>query len=155
RLDAVRSFLTLQPHLIDAKGPHGFTLHFHAQVGGKEAEPVLEYLQSIKKVELKPIPFLQKPPAGGTAGKPAKRGECGQAARVVPSLGRNRIARRQPTAFAYFRSVVSDGECRLFPPPASRRATAGVFVPMRTATSACVRPARRRACSNSSNRANS
>jgi hypothetical protein len=72
RLDAVRSFLTLQPHLIDAKGPHGFTLHFHAQVGGKEAEPVLEYLQSIKKVELKPIPFLQKPPAGGPAGKPAK-----------------------------------------------------------------------------------
>jgi hypothetical protein len=72
RLDAVRSFLTLQPHLIDAKGPHGFTLHFHAQVGGKEAEPVLEYLQSIKKVELKPIPFLQKPPAGGAAGKLAK-----------------------------------------------------------------------------------
>jgi hypothetical protein len=72
RLDAVKSFLTLQPHLIDAKGPHGFTLHFHAQVGGKEAEPVLDYLQSIKKVELKPVPFLQKPPAAGTAGKPAK-----------------------------------------------------------------------------------
>src|SRR5262245_60848853 len=54
RLDAVKSFLTLEPRLIDAKGPHGFTLHFHAQVGGREAEPVLEYLQSIKKVELKP-----------------------------------------------------------------------------------------------------
>ena len=66
RLDAVKSFLTLQPKLIDAKGPHGFTLHFHAQVGGKEAEPVLEYLQSVKKVELKPVPFLKKqadPPA--------------------------------------------------------------------------------------------
>ncbi len=72
RLDAVRSFLTLQPHLIDAKGPHGFTLHFHAQVGGKEAEPVLDYLQSLKKVELKPIPFLQKPPASGAGGRPAK-----------------------------------------------------------------------------------
>jgi hypothetical protein len=34
---------SLQPKLIDAKGPHGFTLHFHAQVGGKEAEPVLSY----------------------------------------------------------------------------------------------------------------
>ena len=66
RLDAVKSFLTLEPRLIDAKGPHGFTLHFHAQVGGREAEPVLEYLQSIKKVELKPIPFLQKPPAAGS-----------------------------------------------------------------------------------------
>ena len=59
RLDAVKSFLTLQPKLIDAKGPHGFTLHFHAQVGGKEAEPVLDYLQSIKKLELKPVPFLK------------------------------------------------------------------------------------------------
>jgi hypothetical protein len=66
QLEAVKAFLTLQPKLIDAKGPHGFTLHFHAQVGGKEAEKVLDYLQSIKKVELKPIPFLKKPatPAG-------------------------------------------------------------------------------------------
>src|SRR5271166_4402728 len=60
RLDAVKSFLALEPKLIDAKGPHGFTLHFHAQVGGKESEPVLDYLQSIKKVELKPNPFLKK-----------------------------------------------------------------------------------------------
>jgi hypothetical protein len=60
RLDAVKSILSLQPKLIDAKGPHGFTLHFHAQVGGKEAEPVLSYLQSIKKLALKPNPFLKK-----------------------------------------------------------------------------------------------
>ena len=62
QLDAVRAFLTLQPALIDAKGPHGFSLHFHAQVGGKEAEKVLDYLQSVKKVELKPVPFLNKQP---------------------------------------------------------------------------------------------
>jgi hypothetical protein len=62
QLDAVRALLYLQPKLIDAKGPHGFTLHFHAQVGGKEAEPVLDYLQSVKKVELKPVPFLKKAP---------------------------------------------------------------------------------------------
>jgi hypothetical protein len=61
QLDAVKAFLTLQPRLIDAKGPHGFTLHFHAQVGGKQAEPVLAYLQSVKKLELKPVPFLKKP----------------------------------------------------------------------------------------------
>lgn len=70
QLEAVRSFLTFQPKLIDAKGPHGFSLHFHAQVGGKEAEPVLDYLQSIKKLELRPIPFLQPKPTG-TAAKPA------------------------------------------------------------------------------------
>ena len=60
QLEAVRAFLTLQPGLIDAKGPHGFSLHFHAQVGGDAAAETLEYLQSIKEVELRPIPFLQK-----------------------------------------------------------------------------------------------
>jgi hypothetical protein len=61
QLEAVKAFLTLQPKLIDARGPHGFTLHFHAQVGGKESEKVLDYLQSVKKLELKPVPFLKKP----------------------------------------------------------------------------------------------
>lgn len=59
QLEAVKAFLTLQPTLIDARGPHGFTLHFHAQVGGEEAKPTLDYLQSIKEVELRPIPFLK------------------------------------------------------------------------------------------------
>jgi hypothetical protein len=63
QLDAVKSFLALQPQLIDAKGPHGLTLHFHAQVGAKDAAAVLDYLQSIKRVELKPVPFLNKPAA--------------------------------------------------------------------------------------------
>lgn len=58
--DTVRTFLTLQPKLIDARGPHGFTLHFHAQVGGAAAEATLAYLQSVKKVELRPVPFLKK-----------------------------------------------------------------------------------------------
>jgi hypothetical protein len=62
QLEAVKTLLTFQPKLIDAKGPHGFTLHFHAQVGGKDAEKVLEYLQSVKKLELKPVPFLNKAP---------------------------------------------------------------------------------------------
>ena len=61
QLEAVKAFLTLQPKLIDARGPHGFSLHFHAQVGGKESEKVLDYLQTVKKIELKPNPFLKKP----------------------------------------------------------------------------------------------
>jgi hypothetical protein len=62
-LDVVKAFLTLQPKLIDAKGPHGFfNLHVHAQVGGKDAEKVLEYLQSVKKLELKPF-GKKDPPA--------------------------------------------------------------------------------------------
>ena len=69
QLAAVKAFLALQPKLIDAKGPHGFTLHFHAQVGAKDAEPVLDYLQSVKKMELKPVPFL-KPPTDPGVKKP-------------------------------------------------------------------------------------
>ncbi|MBA4065184.1 MAG: ankryin [Isosphaera sp.] len=60
QLDAVRAFLTLQPKLVDARGPHGFSLHFHAQLA-RDGGKVLDYLQSVKKVELKPNPFLKKP----------------------------------------------------------------------------------------------
>lgn len=60
QLDAVKAFLTLQPKLIDAKGPHGFSLHFHAQLAGPDADKMVEYLQTIKKVDLKPNPFLKK-----------------------------------------------------------------------------------------------
>ncbi len=70
QLDAIKSFLTLQPKLIDAKGPHGFSLHFHAQVGDKRSEHVLAYLQSIKKLELKPVPFLKK--SSGSSARPLK-----------------------------------------------------------------------------------
>ena len=61
QLDAVKSFLTLQPKLIDARGPHGFNLHFHAQLAGKEADQMVSYLQSVKKIELKPNPFVRQP----------------------------------------------------------------------------------------------
>lgn len=60
--DIVRTLLTLQPTLIEAKGPHGFSLHFHAQVGGEQAAETLEYLQSIKQIELRPVPFLKSKP---------------------------------------------------------------------------------------------
>ena len=55
QLNIVRAFLTMQPKLIDAKGPHGIGLHMHARMGGKPAEAVLEYLQEVKKVEF-PMP---------------------------------------------------------------------------------------------------
>ena len=61
QLAAVKSFLTLEPKLIDSRGPHGFTLHFHAQLAGKDADKMLDYLQSVKKIEMRPNPFLQKP----------------------------------------------------------------------------------------------
>ena len=67
-LDAVKAALTFEPKLIDAKGPHGFSLHFHAQVGGEASANVLDYLQSVKRIELKPNPFLREPrPPGNPA----------------------------------------------------------------------------------------
>jgi hypothetical protein len=57
QLEAVKQLLTLQPKLIDARGPHGFNLHFHAQLAGKDAEKMVAYMQSIKKIDLKPNPF--------------------------------------------------------------------------------------------------
>ncbi|MDA7870745.1 ankyrin repeat domain-containing protein [bacterium] len=59
-LAPVQSMLKFQPSLIDAKGPHGFNLHFHAQVGQENSKDVLDYLQSVKEVELRPVPFLRK-----------------------------------------------------------------------------------------------
>ena len=59
QLEAVKSFLTLQPKLIDSRGPHGFTLHFHAQLAGPKADEMVAYLQSVKKIDLKPNPFVK------------------------------------------------------------------------------------------------
>lgn len=58
--EIIKALLTLQPTLIDAKGPHGFSLHTHAQAGSDAAKETLEYLQSIKTLELRPLPFLKK-----------------------------------------------------------------------------------------------
>lgn len=52
QLEAVKAILVMQPKLIDMRGPHGFNLHWHANAGGEKAKPVLEYLQTVKKVEL-------------------------------------------------------------------------------------------------------
>lgn len=60
QLDAVKAFLTLEPKLIDVRGPHGFSLHFHGQLAGKNADKMVDYLQSVKKIELKPNPFVKK-----------------------------------------------------------------------------------------------
>jgi hypothetical protein len=72
QLDAVRAFLTLQPKLIDARGPHGFSLHFHAQLAGDQAGVMLAYLQSIKRIDLPPNPFLNMKKGGEKKDPPKK-----------------------------------------------------------------------------------
>jgi hypothetical protein len=72
QLDAVKAFLTLEPKLIDAKGPHGFSLHFHAQLAGDRAGIMLAYLQGIKRVDLPPNPFLNMKKGGDKKDPPKK-----------------------------------------------------------------------------------
>jgi hypothetical protein len=59
-LVVVKALLTLQPKLIDAKGPHGFGLHWHAHVGNEKAKDVLDYLQGLKKVDTSKFPKFGK-----------------------------------------------------------------------------------------------
>lgn len=63
QLDVVKSLLTVQLKLIDVVGPHGFSLHFHAQLAKVNSSKLVDYLQSIKKIELKPNPFAKPPPS--------------------------------------------------------------------------------------------
>jgi len=45
KTELVKPVLEAYPHLINAKGPHGFTLLHHAQAGGKDAEELYVYLK--------------------------------------------------------------------------------------------------------------
>lgn len=47
-LDAVKAMLAANPALLKTPGPHGIPLLVHAQHGGKEAETVVAYLESLK-----------------------------------------------------------------------------------------------------------
>lgn len=45
KTQVVQPYLETFPEYIRARGPHGYTLLHHAQRGGEEARPLLEYLQ--------------------------------------------------------------------------------------------------------------
>lgn len=47
KMDIVKPILTTFPDMIHSKGPHGLGFIHHAQKGGDEALPVLEYLKSL------------------------------------------------------------------------------------------------------------
>lgn len=46
-LDAVKAMITAMPDVAGITGPHGLTLLHHSRVGGKEAEAVRAYLESL------------------------------------------------------------------------------------------------------------
>jgi len=47
KLDLVKAMLTAYPEQLKAKGPHKLSLMHHAKKGGKLAEPVVAYLESL------------------------------------------------------------------------------------------------------------
>lgn len=47
QLDTVKAFLTAQPGAQKIPGPHSISLLAHAKAGGKQAEAVFDYLQSL------------------------------------------------------------------------------------------------------------
>ena len=59
-LEVVKNILTAQPQLLNAKGPHGFTLLHHASKGGETAKSVLDYLTGLGAKETN-VGFHTKP----------------------------------------------------------------------------------------------
>jgi hypothetical protein len=52
-LDIARQVLTMNPQLLNSKGPHGFTMLHHAQKGAEESKAVVDYLVSLGAKETK------------------------------------------------------------------------------------------------------
>ena len=52
KVDVVRSMITAQPGIQRTHGPHGFTLMYHAKIGGKQAESVVEYLEEVGDADI-------------------------------------------------------------------------------------------------------
>jgi len=49
KLDIVRAALDAYPEAINTPGPHGIPLIAHPKAGGKEAQAVLDFLESLKR----------------------------------------------------------------------------------------------------------
>lgn len=60
KVDVVRSTITAQPGIQRTHGPHGFTLMYHAKIGGTQAESVVAYLEEVGDADIgeqdEPIP---------------------------------------------------------------------------------------------------
>ena len=51
KLDIVKAALESFPDAINTPGPHGIPLIAHAKAGGKESKVVVEYLESLQKLQ--------------------------------------------------------------------------------------------------------
>jgi hypothetical protein len=61
QLDVVKAFIAARPGIQKTHGPHGIPLLAHAKAGGKDAEPVVMYLEAIGDANLPdPVAPLDK-----------------------------------------------------------------------------------------------
>ena len=51
-VDVVRGMVKAQPGIQKTRGPHGFTLMYHAKVGGDKAKLVVEYLKELGDADI-------------------------------------------------------------------------------------------------------
>ena len=51
-VDVVRSMINAQPGIQRTHGPHGFTLMYHARIGGTPAERVVDYLEHVGDADI-------------------------------------------------------------------------------------------------------
>jgi len=68
QLETVKAFLAAQPGAQRIPGPHGISLLAHAKAGGKQAEAVFRYLESLGDAGSPPRPPLSPADAAALAG---------------------------------------------------------------------------------------
>jgi hypothetical protein len=68
QLDTVKAFLAAQPGAQRIPGPHSISLLAHAKAGGKQAEPVFHYLESLSDAGSPKHPQLSAEEAAALAG---------------------------------------------------------------------------------------
>ncbi|MGE0041128.1 MAG: hypothetical protein AB7H88_05985 [Vicinamibacterales bacterium] len=54
QLDVVKAFVAASPGIQGTLGPHGLPLMLHARAGGKDAEPVVAYLEAVGGADVRP-----------------------------------------------------------------------------------------------------
>ncbi len=115
QLDVVKAFVAAQPSVQKIPGPHGISLLAHARNGGKEAEPVLRYLESLGDADAPPAVPLSAAEMKELAG--VYTFGIGPADRIEVAVSQNSLMFTRPGTFG--RPLVHQGDKVFHAPGAS------------------------------------
>ena len=99
QLDVVRAFITAQPGVQRTAGPHSISLLSHARAGGKQAQAVFDYLNSLGDAGEAPASRLTQEDASRLAGvyifgtKPDQRIEITEKATQLTFVRQGKLGR--------------------------------------------------------------